>query len=57
MEALHEQITVPIGKTFKFISLITSCETFNPESDLLKNRYKEILSLSQDINIQISEND
>ena len=26
------------------------------ERDLLKDRYKEIVSLSQDINIQISEN-
>ena len=57
-----------IKKSFFIISLILFIYTIGQliafwmftdeyESDLLKNRYKEILSLSQDINIQISEND
>ena len=54
-------------KSFFIISLILFIYTIGQliafwmftdeyEKDLLKDRYKEIISLSQDINIQISEN-
>ena len=54
-------------KSFFIISLILIIYTIGQliafwmftdeyERDLLKDRYKEIISLSQDINVQISEN-